>query len=279
MDVFRQGNWSQALAALINATWNAAASSLTINIRRFAIQVLRRGPIPQHVAFIMDGNRRWAKNWAVQQGLGHIMGFRTLEHTLDWCHDLGIKCVSVYAFSIENFKRPVEEVDVLMDLARKKFEEFCMEGYASVCEANSASELIQRNQIQVRVVGDLSLAPQDVQDAAKRAMDMTRDNHKSILNICFPYTSRNEITQAVQHMKSERDDEFTMEQHLFTALCPTLDMLVRTSGEVRLSDYLLWQTSSKPKESCSVQFIDVLWPDFSFWDFVPLLLDWQRSHQ
>jgi ditrans,polycis-polyprenyl diphosphate synthase len=128
MDLWKQGNVSQTLAALINASWNATTNAATVNVRRLAIHMLKRGPIPRHVAFIMDGNRRWAKNWAVQPGLGHIMGFKTMEQTLDWCHDLGIKCVSVYAFSIENFKRPVEEVDVLMDLARKKFEEFCMEG-------------------------------------------------------------------------------------------------------------------------------------------------------
>jgi ditrans,polycis-polyprenyl diphosphate synthase len=126
------------------------------------------------------------------------------------------------------------------------------------------------------VVGDLSLAPLDVQEAARKAMDMTRKHDKSILNICFPYTSRNEIAQAAEFVKLN-DDEFTLEHHLFTATCPRLDMLVRTSGEVRLSDYLLWQTSSTPEEACSVNFIDVLWPDFTFWNFVPLLLDWQRS--
>ncbi|KAI8922350.1 putative undecaprenyl diphosphate synthase-domain-containing protein [Powellomyces hirtus] len=236
------------------------------------IRLLRSGPVPKHVAFIMDGNRRYAKKVGVKAGVGHVMGSSKLEETLEWCLNLGVRVVTVYAFSIENFKRPQEEVDVLMDLACKKFEEF-----------SENSEIVEKYSIRVRVLGDLSLLPPHVREAAMRAETSTRHNHRAVLNICCPYTARHEMAHsiglAVQGVREGHIQQSDIDEPLLNNLMGTgedsdLDVLVRTSGEKRLSDFLLWQVSG----SCQVHFLDVLWPEFTFWNMLPILLSYQANY-
>ncbi|KAG8588715.1 hypothetical protein GDO81_006070 [Engystomops pustulosus] len=173
-------------------------------IERLCANVLKAGPMPKHVAFIMDGNRRYAKKCHVERQEGHSQGFEKLAETLRWCLNLGICEVTVYAFSIENFKRSKEEVDGLMELARQKF-----------------TRLLEE---------------------------------KCFLNVCFAYTSRHEVTNAVcevargvqEGLIEPRDvTENLLDQCLYTSHSPDPDLLIRTSGEVRLSDFLLWQTSQR----------------------------------
>ncbi|ELU38481.1 dehydrodolichyl diphosphate synthetase [Rhizoctonia solani AG-1 IA] len=206
-------------------------------LTRLVIYILSAGPVPQHVAFVMDGNRRYARHKQVEVSEGHTDGFGMLEI----CLRLGIKCVTVYAFSIENFKRPRGEVDTLMTLAKNKLDELCSHG-----------DLLDKYQVRLNVLGKTELLPPDVLEVVHRAEAMTAKHNGAILNICMPYTSREEITSAVESIvRSHQSGEIeldditpeTLEARLYTKLrdSPKLDILVRTSGVHRLSDFLLWQ--------------------------------------
>ncbi|KAK2518691.1 Dhdds [Columba guinea] len=161
---------------------------LTI-IERFCANIIKAGPMPKHVAFIMDGNRRYAQKCHVERQQGHSQGFEKLAQTLRWCLNLGIREVTVYAFSIENFKRSKEEVDGLMDLARQKFSRLLEE-----------QENLKKHGVCIRVLGDLPLLPLDIQELIAQAVLATRNYNKCFLNVCFAYTSRHEISSAVREM-------------------------------------------------------------------------------
>ncbi|KAI1231124.1 hypothetical protein IHE44_0008057 [Lamprotornis superbus] len=200
---------------------------------------MKAGPMPKHVAFIMDGNRRYAQKCHVERQQGHSQGFDKLAQTLRWCLNLGIREVTVYAFSIENFKRSKEEVDGLMDLARQKFSRLLEE-----------QENLKKHGVCIRVLGDLPLLPVDIQELIAQAVLATRNYNKCFLNVCFAYTSRHEISNAVREMAwgveqglLEPSDvsESLLDKCLYTNNSPDPDLLIRTSGEVRLSDFLLWQ--------------------------------------
>ncbi|KAI0819497.1 Di-trans-poly-cis-decaprenylcistransferase [Trametes gibbosa] len=237
------------------------------------ISVLSAGPIPQHVAFILDGNRRYARSKGMQVKQGHTDGFYNLRKMLEICIKLNVRCVSAYAFSIENFKRSPEEVTALMDLAEEKLLELCRQG-----------DILDRYGIRLVVVGHRDMLPERVLAAAEKAENMTKDNNRAIFNLCMPYTSRDEITTAVQTTIQSRLDDDTddtditaeeIEAHLMTSLAgsPPLDILVRSSGVKRLSDYMLWQCS----ENTQLQFSSTYWPEFGLLDFVPIILDYQRK--
>uniref|UniRef100_A0A2R8PLW1 Alkyl transferase n=1 Tax=Callithrix jacchus TaxID=9483 RepID=A0A2R8PLW1_CALJA len=204
---------------------------------RFCANIIKAGPVPKHIAFIMDGNRRYAKKCQVERQEGHSQGFNKLAETLRWCLNLGILEVTVYAFSIENFKRSKSEVDGLMDLARQKFSRLMEE-----------QEKLQKHGVCIRVLGDLHLLPLDLQEL---------------------------IAQAVQATKNYNNDisESLLDKCLYTNRSPHPDILIRTSGEVRLSDFLLWQTS----HSCLV-FQPVLWPEYTFWNLFEAILQFQMNH-
>ncbi|XP_069478959.1 dehydrodolichyl diphosphate synthase complex subunit DHDDS isoform X2 [Ambystoma mexicanum] len=238
---------------------------------RLCASIIKAGPMPKHVAFIMDGNRRYAKKQHVERQQGHSLGFEKLAQTLRWCLNMGIHEVTVYAFSIENFKRSKEEVDGLMELARQKFARLLDE-----------QENLEKHGVQIRVLGDLTMLPEDIQKLIAHAVMRTRSYNKCFLNICFAYTSRHEITNAVREMAwgveqgmLEPSDvsEVLLDKCLYTRNSPDPDLLIRTSGEVRLSDFLLWQTSY----SCLV-FQPVLWPEYTFWNLCEAVLQYQLNH-
>jgi len=194
---------------------------------------------------------------------------------LEICLKLGIRCVSAYAFSIENFKRSPDEVDALMTLAEEKLLELCQQG-----------ELLDQYGVRLNVLGKKELLPQSVRDRAQQAEDMTRHNNRAILNLCMPYTARDDITSAVQSAVRHALDqpepnilpeitEKDIEARLMTSMVdsPPLDILIRTSGVNRLSDFLLWQCC----ENTQLQFIPTYWPEFGLWDFIPIILDYQRK--
>uniref|UniRef100_A0AC11E2U1 Dehydrodolichyl diphosphate synthase subunit n=1 Tax=Ovis aries TaxID=9940 RepID=A0AC11E2U1_SHEEP len=238
---------------------------------RFCANIIKAGPMPKHIAFIMDGNRRYAKKCQVERQEGHSQGFNKLAETLRWCLNLGILEVTVYAFSIENFKRSKSEVDGLMDLAREKFSRLMEE-----------QEKLQKHGVCIRVLGDLHLLPLDLQELVAQAVQTTRNYNKCFLNICFAYTSRHEISNAVREMAWGVEQglldpsdvsESLLDKCLYTNHSPHPDILIRTSGEVRLSDFLLWQTS----HSCLV-FQPVLWPEYTFWNLCEAILQFQMNH-
>ncbi|RKP23707.1 dehydrodolichyl diphosphate synthase [Syncephalis pseudoplumigaleata] len=170
----------------MTSIWHKLGDSACDLARRACLELLRHGEVPRHIAFIMDGNRRYARKCSVTPGEGHHEGFQKLEQILEWCLDLGVHTVSVYAFSIENFKRPAEEVNALMALARDKLHMLC-----------EKSQLIREYDVAIRVIGQLDLLPADVREAADRAMQLTAHHRRTVLNICCPYTSRDEMTTAV----------------------------------------------------------------------------------
>ncbi|DBA74691.1 TPA: hypothetical protein ACH3X2_009356 [Trebouxia sp. C0005] len=240
-------------------------------IKKCLIAVLRAGPIPKHLAFIMDGNRRFATKQGLQTITGHQQGYLKLLDALQWCLDLGVEAITVYAFSIDNFRRDPREVASLMRLAEEKLLDL-------LCH----KDIIDANQVQVRVIGNLSLLPARVQQAANQVMAATCHHQQCHLNICMAYTSRQEMAQAVHSVHQQVAEGSiaagdvtadTIEQELYTQGCPPVDLLIRTSGEHRLSDFMLWQS-----RYAQLVFSNTLWPGYSFWDLLQALVQYQRNY-
>ncbi|KAH9304792.1 hypothetical protein KI387_009196, partial [Taxus chinensis] len=248
------------------------ANSIYELFRRFLIWIVSAGPIPQHVAIIMDGNRRYAANRKMMKLKGHEFGYSSLMHTLRDCYELGIEYVTVYAFSIDNFRRTQDEVETLMNLMHDKLE--------ALIEKES---LVNQYGIRVQILGDLGLLPERVRKAAERAMAFSKGNDKAVLNICAPYTATQEIVNAVEGVITEKAEEGILEKksinagdierHLYTRNCPEPQLLIRTSGETRLSNFLLWQTCF------SLLYVTpILWPEFSFRHLIRAVLEYQKCY-
>ncbi|CAH4036516.1 unnamed protein product [Pieris brassicae] len=214
----------------------------------------------------MDGNRRYAKKLSVKTSDGHSKGFDKLSETLKWCLDLGIPEVTVYAFSIENFKRSDEEVNALMDLARDKFQRLL-----------DAMDQINDWGVRIHVAGRMSLLPLDLCKMVSQAMLATRHNNKLRLNIAYAYTGRDEISRAASQIADGVNHEdittYDINEELVSQaldLGPP-ELLIRTSGEVRLSDFMLWQTANTV-----LYFSDALWPEFTVWNLLLAIIHFQR---
>ncbi|ORX48558.1 di-trans,poly-cis-decaprenylcistransferase, partial [Hesseltinella vesiculosa] len=241
-------------------------------IEKVAIAILKKGRIPRHVGLIMDGNRRFARRkGATSTYYGHFAGMKRLEKVLDLCMELGVEEITCFAFSVSNFERSPDEVNYLMQLFRETFTSFC-----------DNHKLINEYDICVRFIGDLSHLPDDLAEITHNVMEKTKSNKSRVLNICCPYTSRDEMASAIRSTLKQVEqgrisvddiDHTTIANELFT-LKP-LEILVRTSGEIRLSDFLLHQAS---QDGCQTYFVDCLWPDFSLWKFLPILLEYQIYH-
>lgn len=327
-------------------------------LRRCIFSVLSVGPLPSHISFIMDGNRRYAKRRNLVEGDGHKAGFSALMSILRYCYELGIKYVSVYAFSIDNFKRKPEEVQTFMELMREKIEELLQQ-----------ESIINEYGVRLHFIGNMQLLTEPVRLAAEKAMRVTAHNQERVLLICVAYTSRDEIVHAVQesckdkwnevqaskedkvsngeftrinqgpisngvdfhfhdsckenetkacgslhervecakekdylfeqnlekHSDSDNysEDEITpcneerkhkqgefasiklvdIEKNMYMSVAPDPDILIRTSGEARLSNFLLWQTSA-----CPLYAPKVLWPEIGLRHLVWAVLNFQRHH-
>ncbi|QUG41116.1 isoprenyl transferase [Psychrobacillus sp. INOP01] len=208
--------------------------------------------LPSHIAVIMDGNGRWAKKRSLPRIAGHHEGMKTVKKITRFANELGIDTLTLYAFSTENWKRPKMEVEFLMRLP----EEFL---------GTYLPELIEQN-VQVRMMGNLKMLPEHTKRAINKAMDETAQNDGLILNFAMNYGSRDEIVQAVKRItKQIQQDEISEEEiteelltsHLMTKDLSEPDLLIRTSGEVRLSNFMLWQLAYT-----EFWFTDTLWPDF-----------------
>jgi undecaprenyl diphosphate synthase len=209
--------------------------------------------IPQHIAFIMDGNGRWAKKRKMPRTFGHHEGTKTIRSLALEANRLGVKAMTVYAFSTENFKRDQKEVDYIFRLPKEFFSLYL-------------KELIENN-VRIRLIGHLEMAPKETQDIINAAIEKTKDNTGLSLVFAFIYGGRDEIVQATKAIAQEYKDglismddidENLFENHLMTAGLPPVDLMIRTSGECRLSNYLLWQLSY-----AEFIFVDTLWPDFN----------------
>lgn len=253
--------------------------------RKCVFQILSVGPLPNHIAFIMDGNRRYAKKQNLAEGSGHKVGFFALMTMLQYCYELGLKYVTIYAFSIDNFKRRPEEVQYVMELMQEKIEGLIKE-----------DSLVNRYGVRVYFIGNLNLVPKSVRLAAERAMASTAGNSRAILSICMAYTSTDEIVHAVQEACDEKRDEIQsfeesgilcernqgeeefiirlrdVERHMYMSVAPDPDIIVRTSGETRLSNFLLWQSTHSYLYSPAV-----LWPEIGFRHLFWAVLNFQRN--
>ena len=210
--------------------------------------------VPKHVAFILDGNGRWAKKRVQPRSFGHKAGVRTLMSILEDCFDLGIKYVSVYAFSTENWNRPQVEVDALMDLFRTYF-------------TKQFSKLIEKK-IKINVWGDKSKFPDDIKNAIHEIENTAINDPKGVFNIAMGYGGRNEIIKAVNDaIKAGIEvDEKTFASYLYTTGIPDPDLIIRTGGEMRISNFLLYQCAYS-----ELYFTKTLWPDFSKEELIEIL--------
>lgn len=257
-------------------------ASLQNFIRKCIVAVLSYGPMPKHIAFIMDGNRRYAKFRSIQEGSGHRVGFSALIASLLYCYEMGVKYITVYAFSIDNFKRDPTEVKSLMELMEEKINELL-----------ENRNVINKVNCKINFWGNLDMLSKSVRVAAEKLMASTAENKGLVFSVCMPYNSTSEIVIAVNKVCAERRDILQREDvdsvanygvhsdisvadldhHMYSAGCPDPDIVIRTSGETRLSNFLLWQTTFS-----HLQNPDPLWPEFSFKHLVWAILQYQRVH-
>lgn len=230
--------------------WKSPKPSSTLRDR---VEQIKKLPIPEHVAIIMDGNGRWAKKRALPRIAGHHEGMKVVRKITKLANELGVKTLTLYAFSTENWKRPKNEVDYLMKLP----EEFL---------ATFLPELIEEN-VQVDMMGYKDRLPLHTLKAIERAMEDTKINDGLVLNFALNYGSRAEILDAVKQvlndcqsgiMEINNLDEEVFSSYLMTSKMADPDLLIRTSGEIRLSNFMLWQLAYS-----EFWFTEVLWPDFS----------------
>ena len=208
--------------------------------------------MPAHVAIIMDGNGRWAQNKGLPRSAGHAAGTEALRDIIRASDDWGIKALSLYAFSTENWARSKEEVSALMGLLLKYF--------------NSEIDELDQKNVRILILGDINGLPEEQREAVQKAMDRTKDNTGLMLNIALNYGGRAELTRAAKalaekvaagEMKAEEIDEAALESQLYTAGIMDVDLLIRTSGEKRTSNFLPWQTAY-----AELIFDPILWPDY-----------------
>jgi len=225
--------------------------------------------LPKHVAIIMDGNGRWAKSQNKERTFGHKNAIKAVREAISACNEVGIPYLTLYTFSTENWNRPTEEVDTLMNLLSSTL-------------LQEAEEIFSKG-IRIRAIGDLEALPEDVRNQLYNIMELTKNNTKGNLTLALSYGSQKEILNAVKELCKkvkngdfdENDiDEKLFEQHLYTKEIPPVDLLIRTSGEVRVSNFLLWQIAY-----AEMQFIDVLWPDFTKETFFQCILDYQTKER
>ena len=225
--------------------------------------------VPQHIAIILDGNGRWAKAKGMPRNYGHAQGSKNVEKICEEAWRMGIKYLTVYAFSTENWSRPENEVAALMKLLRN---------YMKTCLKTAA-----KNDLKTRVIGDIEPLDDDIKSRIRELEAATTDNGGLNFTIALNYGSRDELTRAAQKMakdcaegkiKAEEIDESVFETYLDTHGIPDPDMMIRTSGEQRLSNYLLWQLAYS-----EFYFTDVPWPDFTKEELVKAIEEYNHRHR
>jgi len=225
--------------------------------------------LPQHVAIIMDGNGRWAKSRGEERTFGHRNAIEAVRNAINACNEINIPYLTLYTFSSENWNRPDEEVNTLMNLLS---ETLLLE----------AEEIFSKG-LRMHVIGDIGKLPELVREQLLNVIDLTKNNTKGNLILALSYGSQKEILKAVKEISTEIKegklnvediDETIFENHLYTKDFPPVDLLIRTSGEIRISNFLLWQIAY-----AELQFLDVLWPDFSKDIFFQCILNYQNKER
>jgi len=225
--------------------------------------------VPKHVAVIMDGNGRWAKGQGLKRVLGHKKGVDAVRDTVEAAAELGIEALTLYAFSTENWKRPKIEVDTLMSIL--------------VNSLKKEIDTFQTNNIKLQAIGNLDKLPLIARNQLEEVMLMTKKNDGMILTLALNYGAKEEILNAVKsiskkivnnELEIEEINENIINSHLYTFTLPVVDFLIRTSGEMRISNFLLWQIAY-----AELYFTDILWPDFRKNDFYEAILNYQRRER
>jgi len=231
---------------------------------------VKDGEKPEHIAIILDGNRRWASERLLNPWIGHHYGAEKVEDLLEWCLDLDVKSITLYAFSTENFQRQYDEVNEIMRIAEEKLRKVLTD------------ERIHKNEVQVKAIGRRSLLPESLQKMIEEVEECTKEYSQHFLNIAIAYGGRAEIVDAAKEIAEKVEkgnltpkeiDEAVFEQYLYTAHMPKQDpdLIIRTSGEERLSGFLLWQCAYS--ELC---FLDVYWPAFRRIDLLRAIRTYQQ---
>lgn len=225
--------------------------------------------LPQHIAVIMDGNGRWAKKKGNQRIFGHKNGVKAVRDTVEGAAELGVKYLTLYAFSTENWNRPKQEVDALMSLL--------------IATINSETDTLIKNNVRLLTIGNIDGLPKNVSKNLKNLIDQTAKNTGLSLVLALNYSARWEIVNAVKEIMAENkktpinveniDNEF-FEKYLNTKNIPDPDLLIRTSGEFRISNFLIWQIAYS-----ELYFTEVLWPDFRRKDLYEAILDYQQRER
>ncbi len=228
--------------------------------------------LPKHIGIIMDGNGRWAKERGLPRYKGHIEGAKTFRKIGEFAADVGVKCLTFYAFSTENWKRPQEEVDAIMNLFREY-----------LIEADERTAENEEKGIGLHFIGDRNGIPEDIRGLMEHIEAQSAGKDKVILNIAINYGGRHEITEGVRQIAEkvksgelEPKDitEDLISDHLYTAKLPEPDLIIRPSGECRLSNFLTWQSAYS-----ELYFANVLWPDFSEEDFLEALCEFEKRNR
>lgn len=233
------------------------------------LQKIDTEKVPNHLAIIMDGNGRWAKKQGYLRAFGHESGTKSVKKIIQACANLGVNCLTLYAFSTENWNRPKLEVDTLMKVL--------------INALKKEVDTLQKNNIKLNAIGNLELLPKNAQKQLLEVIDLTKKNEKMTLTLALSYGSREELTTAVRKISEkvknniisiDAIDDSIINQHLYTHNLPDVDLVIRTSGEHRISNFLLWQIAY-----AELYFTDVLWPDFNENDLYEAILSYQKRER
>jgi undecaprenyl diphosphate synthase len=225
--------------------------------------------LPKHLAIIMDGNGRWAKQQGLLRALGHEKGTKSVKVTVETCARLGIENLTLYAFSTENWNRPKLEVDTLMKLL--------------ISSLKKELETLQKNNIRLNCIGNIELLPAKAKKELLAVIEKTKNNSRMTLTLALSYGAREELLNAVKKISDkvknniislDSIDESIINQHLYTHNLPDVDLVIRTSGEHRISNFLLWQIAY-----AEFYFTDVLWPDFNEDDLYQAIVSYQKRER
>lgn len=230
---------------------------------------INKDNLPKHLAIIMDGNGRWAKQKGLMRAFGHENGTKSVRTTVETCAKLGIENLTLYAFSTENWNRPKLEVDTLMRLL--------------ISSLKKELDTLQKNNIRLNCIGNIDMLPDSAKKVLLAVMEKTKNNNRMTLTLALSYGSREELLNAVKTIcdkvknniiSIDALDESIINQHLYTHNLPDVDLVIRTSGEHRISNFLLWQIAY-----AEFYFTDVLWPDFKEDDLYEALISYQKRER
>lgn len=233
------------------------------------LEQINKDNLPKHLAIIMDGNGRWAKQRGFLRAFGHENGTKSVRRVVETCARIGIDNLTLYAFSTENWNRPKIEVDTLMKLL--------------VSSLKNELKTLQENNIKLNSIGNLDLLPSSVKKELLEVIDKTKTNNRMTLTLALSYGSREEIISAVKKISDkvknniislDTIDESIINEHLYTQNLPDVDLLIRTSGEHRISNFLLWQIAY-----AELYFTDVLWPDFTDENLYDAIISYQKRER